>query len=214
MCGFSSVVKCRKVWYRNMNQKDEMKKNLIEEINSYYDHYVYMADVMKVYEHIEHFANYESDKLKIAPNFFKIVHASTIDSFMLTFARLYDNSEQTKSIQNLIDKCRKNISLFSDADAVSKKLIEFEDKMMNDEYISPAINTIKHRRDKIFVHNDKKFFNHPEKDSSYLPMYQLWVLRDFTKEVLTYLLEALGGKPVKETIYNNEELEKLFDKCK
>ena len=30
MCGFSSVVKCGKVWYRNMNQKDEMKKNLIE----------------------------------------------------------------------------------------------------------------------------------------------------------------------------------------
>ena len=190
-----------------------MKNDLIIEIYSYYDHYVYMADVMKVYEHIEHFVNYESDKLNIAPNFFKIVQASTIDSFILTFARLYDNSIQTKTIPNLINKCKKNLPLFSDKESVSKKLIEFENKMMNDEYISPAINTIKHRRDKIFVHNDKKFFNHPEKDNSHLPMYQLWFLRDFTKEVLIYLLDALGAKPVKETIYNNEELESLFAKC-
>ena len=196
-----------------MSSKEEMKKNLVKEINSYYDHYVYMADVMAVCEHIGHFANFESHKLEIAPNFFKIVHAATIDSFMLTFARLYDNSEQTKSIQNLIDKCRKNISLFSDDKNVSEKLVEFERKMKEDEYIAPAINTIKHRRDKIFVHNDKKFFNHPEKDNSHLPMYQLWFLRDFTKEVLIYLLYALGEKPVKDTIYNSEELENLFDKC-
>lgn len=197
-----------------MSSKEEMKKNLVKEINSYYDHYVYMADVMAVCEHIGHFANFESDKLEIAPNFFKIVHAATIDSFMLTFARLYDNSEQTKSIQNLIDKCKKNLFLFSDDKNVSEKLFEFECKMKEDEYIAPSISTIKHRRDKIFVHNDKKFFNHPEKDNSYLPMYQLWFLRDFTKEILTFLLDALGEKaPVKETIYNNEELEKLFDKC-
>lgn len=35
----------------------------------------------------------------------------------------------------------------------------------------------------MLVYNDKKYFFHPEKDNSYLPMYQLWMLRDFTKEV-------------------------------
>jgi len=39
-------------------------------------------------------------------------------------------------------------------------------------------------------------------------MYELWFLRDFTKEVLLYLLEELGEKPIKETIYNND-LEKI-----
>jgi len=92
---------------KGMNQKEVMRENLIEEINSYYDHYVYMADVMAVCEHIGHFANFESNKLEIAPNFFKIVHAATIDCFNITFARLYDNSRQTKSIANLISKCKK-----------------------------------------------------------------------------------------------------------
>lgn len=191
-----------------MSQKEEMKKNIIEEINSYYDHYVYMADVMAVYEHI---GNFDSNKLEIAPNFFKIVYASTIDSYMLTFARLYDNSEQTKSITNLIMKCRKNISLFNNIEEVESKLTEFEKRMETDEFLLPAIETIKHRRDKLFVHNDKKYFNHPEKDNSSLPMYQLWMLRGFTREVLIYLLGALGEQPQKEVIYNND-LEKLF--CK
>lgn len=186
-----------------------MKKNIIEEINSYYDHYAYMADVMAVCEHIGNFINFDSNKLEIAPNFFKIVYASTIDSYMLTFARLYDNSEQTKSITNLITKCRKNISLFNNIEEVESKLTEFEKRMETDEFLLPAIETIKHRRDKLFVHNDKKYFNHPEKDNSYLPMYQLWMLRDFTREVLIYLLGALGEQPQKEVIYNND-LEKMF----
>lgn len=192
-----------------MSQKEEMKKNIIEEINSYYDHYVYMADVMAVCEHIGNFINFDSNKLEIAPNFFKIVYASTIDSYMLTFARLYDNSEQTKSITNLITKCRKNISLFNNIEEVESKLTEFEKRMETDEFLLPAIETIKHRRDKLFVHNDKKYFNHPENDNSYLPMYQLWMLRDFTREVLVYLLGALGEQPQKEVIYNND-LEKML----
>ncbi len=192
-----------------MSKKEEMKKDLIEEINSYYDHYVYMADVMAVHNHMQSYVNQKSSKLEIAPNFFRIVYAATIDSFMLTLARLYDNSQQAKSMKNLIDKCKKNDFLFSGVENVNKKLIEFESKMNNDEYISKAIKIIKHRRDKIFVHNDKKFFIHPEKDTSHLPMYALWFLRDFTKEVLIYLLDALGEKPSKETIYD-KDLDNLF----
>lgn len=196
-----------------MTQKENIRNNLIEDINSYYDHYVFMADVMAVSDHIEHFARFDTNKLENAPNFFKIVHAATIDSFMLTFARLYDNSEQTKSIKNLIKKCKDNISLFENSEDVENKLNEYEKRMREDEYISSAIDIIKHRRDKIFVHNDKKFFNHPENDNSYLPMYQLWLLRDFTKEVLLYLLEKLGETPQKDVIYD-KDLIKLVEKEK
>lgn len=188
---------------------NDMKKNLIEDIKSYYEHYVYMADVMRVCDHIGEYEMFENEKLEIAPNFFRIVRAATIDSYMLTFARLYDNSEETKSIQNLIRKCKKNISLFFDKENVSKKLIEFECRMEDDEEISSAIKTIKHRRDKMFVHNDKKFFNHPEKDTSYLPIQQLGILRVFTKEVLIYLLGELDETPIRETTYDND-LDKLF----
>ena len=192
-----------------MGQKEQMKQNLIEEINSYYAHYVYMADVMAVHNHMQSYVNQDSKMLEVSPNFFKIVYAATIDCYMMTFARLYDNSEETKNMKNLIDKCKKNVFLFSDIENTNKKLIEFENKMNNDEYISPAIDIIKHRRDKIFAHNDKKFFIHQEKDPSRLPMYALWFLRDFTKEVLIYLLDALGEKPNKETIYN-EDLDNLL----
>ncbi len=187
-----------------MDQKEQMKQNLIEEINSYYDQYVYMADVMAVHKHMQSYANQNNQILDIAPNFFKIVHAATIDSFMLTFARLYDNSKQTKSIENLILKCKKNISLFDNMKEVEERLIDFETRMKTDEFLAPAIETIKHRRDKIFAHNDEKYFIHPEKDPSYLPMYELWFLRDFTKEVLIYLLKALDEKPIKDTIYDKD----------
>ena len=193
-----------------MDQKEEMKQNLIKEINSYYDHYVYMADVMAVHNHMQGYVNKKSSKLEIAPNFFRIVYAATIDSFMLTFARLYDNSKQTKSIENLILKCKKNISLFDNMKEVEKRLIDFETRMKTDEFLAPAIETIKHRRDKIFAHNDEKYFIHPEKDPSYLPMYELWFLRSFTKEVLLYLLKALGEEPIKETIYD-KDFENLFN---
>lgn len=187
-----------------MDQKEQMKQNLIEEINIYYEHYTYMADVMAVHDHIKHFYDYERNKLETAFNFFCIANAATYDSCILSLARLYDNSEKSKNIANLILKCKKNIFLFNNDKEVESKLIEFEEKMNNDTIVSPAINIIKYRRDKIFAHNDKKFFAHPENDDSYLPMYALWILRNFTKEVLSYLLKALGEKPIKETIYDND----------
>ena len=188
-----------------MDQKEQMKKNLIEEINSYYDHYVYMADVMAVHNHMQSYVNSNSQILEIAPNFFRIVYAATIDSYMLTFARVYDNSKQAKSIVNLISKCKESSSLFDNMkEEVEKRLTDFESRIKTDEILAPAIDLIKHRRDKIFAHNDEKYFIHPEKDNSYLPMYALWFLSSFTKEVLLYLLEALGEKPIKETIYDKD----------
>lgn len=65
------------------------------------------------------------------------------------------------------------------------------------------------RRDKIFAHNDKKFFVDPNKDESYLPMYQLWFLRDFTGEVIKFLLDELEFSDTKTTIYDRD-LSNLF----
>ena len=67
-----------------MGQKEQMKQNLIEEINSYYAHYVYMADVMAVHNHMQSYVNQDSKMLEVSPNFFKIVYAATIDCYMMT----------------------------------------------------------------------------------------------------------------------------------
>lgn len=48
---------------------------------------------------------------------------------MLTFMRLYDSSEQTKSISNLIDECKNNIFLFSNTEGVKRKLEVYKNKM-------------------------------------------------------------------------------------
>lgn len=190
---------------------NEMLKNIKIEIESYYDHYVYLADMMAVYQHI-------SDVLKTVKendagiNFLKITYAATIDSMMITFARLYDEDGNSKNINQLIEKCRKNSSLSIDKLELEKQLECFKNKLCNDEYLVPAVKTIKMRRDKMFAHNDKKFFNNPEKDTSYLPMYQLWFLRDYTKDLLQMLAHAYQITFSKDVIYDQDLNELVYNR--
>ena len=75
--------------------------------------------------------------------------------------------------------------------------------MKNDEFISHAIKTLIARRDSILVHNDKKFFGKKlKKDTSYLKMYHIWILCDFTEEVLNYLFSQLSSEEMLKTKYN------------
>lgn len=197
-----------------MNQKEKMKNDLLEEINSYYRHFVYLKDIHKVFDHLNKMQLDESGKQKLhqAPNFFMIVECGLIDSFMISLARLYDNSEDAKTIQALIKKSKRNISLFNSNSDVRAKLEEFENELDDaDGFISSAIETIKHRRDKMLVHNDKKYFQHPEKDNSHLPMYKIWMLIDFTEKLLNYLLQELSSESNLTTKYN-EDLDNLFKK--
>lgn len=83
-----------------------------------------------------------------------------------------------------------NAALFTNKKEIENRINEYKRKMKDDDYIPKAISTIKLRRDKIFAHNDRKFFVNPEKDDSYLPTYQLWFLRNFTGEVIHFLMDA------------------------
>ena len=127
----------------------------------------------------------------------KILESACVDAMMMEFSKFFDDSEQTKSIFNLLQKCETNICLFENKEDVLKQIRAFEDKYGKDEFISKGIKTLKMRRDKYFAHNDRQFFVNQDKDKSYLPMYNLWFMRDYIRDIIYYLYAELG-KDVKE----------------
>lgn len=190
-----------------MTQKEVMKNNLLKEIDGFFMQLVYLKDLIDVEEDIDDL----KEKMKCAPNFTLIVECALIDSYMLAFMKLYDKSEQAKTIPNLIKKCKANISLFPSQDETLAKLEEFETKICEDEYIAHAINTLIIRRDSVHVHNDNKYFGEKlQNDKTYLKKYHIWFLRDFTEEVLVYLFSQLSSEEHRKTKYN-KDLSDLFE---
>lgn len=189
-----------------MKQKDEMIQNLLNEIDGYFIQLVYLQDLMSVEKDITEL----EDKMQNAPNFTLIVKCALIDSFMLAFMKLYDKSEKTKTIPNLIKKCKKNIHLFSNDKDVANKLNEFETKLNKDEYITHAIKILRVRRDSLYAHNDSKYFGkNMENDKTFLPMFELWALRDFTDEILKYVFKQLSDDEPRKIKYD-ADLKKLI----
>jgi len=190
-----------------MNQKEQMKKNLLDEIDGYCMQLVYLKDLISVEEDIDEVR----EKMQSAPNFSLIVECALVDSYMLTLMKLYDKSEKAKTIPNLIKKCKNNINLFPSKEDTLRKLGEFETKMNEDEYIVHAVNVLIVRRDSIQAHNDGKYFGKKLlNDKTYLKTYHIWFLRNFTEEVLSYLFSQLSSEKIRETKYN-KDLRRLFD---
>ena len=116
-----------------MGAKEIMLENIKTEIASYYDHYVYLADMIEVYQHLDKVLSIVQ-KEGIGINFLKITPAATIDSMMMNLSRLFDDDKKSKSILQLIDKCRKNSSLLDDISFFEKHLINLNIslKLMNE----------------------------------------------------------------------------------
>ena len=180
-----------------------MLENIKTEIASYYDHYVYLADMIEVYQHLDKVLS-TVQKESIGINFLKITPAATIDSMMMNLSRLFDDDKKSKSIPQLIDKCRNHSHLLDDKSSFKKELDEFKDAIKTDECLSSAVEIIKMRRDKLFAHNNEKFFNEPNKDDSYLAMYKIWMLRDFIKKVLLFFGKSFEVNFTKNIIYNSD----------
>ena len=189
-----------------MNQKDEMTKNLLEDLDDYFMQLVYLKDLLSVQKDIEH----STEKLQYAPNFTLIVECALSDSYMLVLMKLYDKSEKAKTIPNLIKKCKKNINLFPFKSDTLAKLDEYETKILEDEFISHAIKTLMSRRDSYYAHNDKKYFGkNLVNDTSNLKMYHIEFLVSFTEDVLDYLFSQLASEKMRTTKYN-QDLSNLF----
>lgn len=182
-----------------VSQEEKMKENLIKDINGYFMQLVYIKDLINVSEDIDK----NEKNLKSAPNFALIISCALVDSYMLALMKLYDKSNKANTIPNLIKKCKNNIHLFPLNNDVKNKLNEFQEKIENDEYILHTINTLRIKRDSILVHNDKKYFGEKLKnDTSYLKKYHIWILLNFTEEVLNYLFSQLSFEETLKTKYN------------
>lgn len=168
-----------------MNAFDTMKKNLSEKIKDYTMHLAYIQDLITVY-------NLTFEKEIISEEYKLVTTCGLYDSFSIALARLYDKSKQAETIPNLLDKCIKNAHLIDDKEYLIK-LKKFKDRLSTEEDISAAIETLSLRRDKLYAHNDTEYFGKKiSSDKSYLPMYQIWFLVAFTKEVLLYLSEEFN----------------------
>lgn len=192
-----------------MNQKEKMTKNLLEALDDFFMQLAYLKDLLSV----ENDMADSKEKLQCAPNFTLIVECALIDSYTLVLMKLYDKSEKAQTIPNLIKKCKKNSHLFPSPSDTLSKLNEFESKINQDEYISHAIKTLMSRRDSIYAHNDKKYFGKKAvNDTSNLKMYHIWLLTNFTEEVLDYLFSQLSSEESRKTKYN-KDLSNLLKKA-
>ena len=190
-----------------MNQKEKMRKYLLEELDDYFMQLVYLKDLLSVEEEIHR----SEDRLQSAPNFTLIVECALIDSYMMLLMKLYDKSDKTQTIPNLIKKCKNNIALFKAPNDTLSKLNEFEARLSQDDCISHAIKTLTNRRDSIYAHNDKKYFGKKLiKDTSYLKMYHIWNLVNYTEEVLNYLFSQLSSNEEKRKTKYDKDLSNLL----
>lgn len=184
-----------------MNQKENMIKNFLDELDDYYMQLVYLKDLLNVADDMDN----NNEKLQCAPNFTLIVECALEDSYMLALMKLFDKSGKARTIQNLIKKAKANKHLFPSPNDTLNKLNEFETKIDQDEFISHAIKTLTDIRDTIHTHNDKKYFGkNLANDNSYFKMYHIWFLVDFAEEVLNYLFSQLSSKESRKTKYNND----------
>lgn len=178
------------------NQQSVMTENLIKEIQTYYEHYLTIRNEVDLHDELFTMTLKEQgiENWNRAPFFFGLVFNALSDSFSMSLARLFDKSGKAKSMMSLITKCKKNISLFQNPKDVQSKLEAFEQELMSDQMICGAIPALRDRRDKLYAHNDKKYFVEPEKVLQQpVHMYQIWMLLDKIDILLNALLSELSA---------------------
>lgn len=183
-----------------------MKADILRDIIGYFGQIAYTKDLLAVKQDIER----NKERLQSAPNFTFIVECALQDSYLLALMRLYEESQyeesqQIRTISNLIKKCEKNIHLFPSQNDTLQKLEEFRKKLKENSFISYAIEVLRTRRDHAHVHNDKQYFGFKIlNDDSSLDRNHIIVLIEFAEEVLNYLFSQLSSDDAIKPTYNQD----------
>lgn len=190
-----------------MNQKEKMKTDLLNEIEGYVMQLNYVKDLTQVKADIKK----NREKMQCAPCFTLITECALSDAYLLAFMRLYDKSQQAKTIPNLIKKCRANADIFPSKEETLLKLDEFEKNLNEDEDIACVVKTLTTWRDSFHVHNDCKYFGEKlQNDKPALKTSQIILLENFTDRILDYLFSQLSSEEVPKPKYDRD-LEKLLE---
>lgn len=198
------------------SQKFIMRENLVKEIQVYYKHYVSIRNEVDVHDELYKMllSSCETSNWHRARCFFEVVYDALANSFSMSLARLFDKSEKSKSISALIKKCKNNSSFFQHPQQVEERLDAFAKELCDDELLCYTYSTLLERRDKLYAHNDKKYFTYPEKIMQKpLRMYQIWILLDKVEQLLSYLLCELSAEIPKDIKKYKEynDLNNLFN---
>lgn len=183
------------------NQQLTMRENLVKEIQTYYKHYLAVQNEVDVRDELFRMTLCEQGTANWnrAHFFFEVIFDALSDSLSISLARLFDKSEKSKSIPALIEKCKMNINLFQHPQDIQAALDSFSQELLNDELLRNAVPTLQERRDKLYAHNDKKYFVEPEKVfQKPLHMYQIWILLEKIEQLLIYLLSELSAEIPKD----------------
>ena len=186
------------------------KEYLIEYTRNFYEQYLYMVDIHNTCQdsHIAEQYGYPDTKI-----YFFMVASACIDSYMMTLARLYDKNSDT--IYKLINTCKENKNFFANPEEMFNFITEKGRFLKNDKFLKNAVAVIRHRRNKYIAHNDVEYFSHSQpsdkavQDSSYMPLYEVWMLINFIGDLLKQILIGLGIKPEMQCKYNRDFF-KLF----
>ena len=196
-----------------MNINTITKEKLIEYTRNFYEQYLYLCDIHNIYQDSHIAEVYGNPDTKM---YFCMVASACIDSYMMTLARLYDKkSRNSDTIYKLIRICKYNKNFFANPEKMFDFLTERGEFLKKEEFLNNAITVIRHRRNKYIAHNDAEYFSHSllsdkaVQDHSYMPFYEVWMLVNFTGDLLEKILAGLGVKPDMNCKYNREFF-KLF----
>lgn len=207
------------------------RAKLIEEIKRYLYELKMINDQIIVYSLIAECKNDDAclGKLNIAPVFFTVTVHSLTSSILLAVARLYDIDSSEKTIIKLINMCKVNANLFDITKVhgyidetnqeVETKVIyrsnfgdfieEIESRYLEIKH-SEQLKKIKTLRDKIFAHNDKKYFI----DQSEAPVINVDEVNNIiesTYKTLSDLLLYLNGELFSPKSENSNDFIKLIE---
>lgn len=175
-----------------LNLSECRKNELIADIKTFYEQYLYVKDIIDVYLDAET----AEEKLGKAKTFFMMSASACVDSFFMTLARLYDVQRDSRTIYSLLKICKYNSSVFDNESMLIERINEFE-KILKKSSIKETIDVIIHRRNKYFAHNDKIYFRHDKVDDSAiqdrkrLSTFDICSLVIFTGNILKFLAENL-----------------------
>lgn len=170
------------------NQKESMLMQVKNQITTYCKQIAYLNDLFELQREL---TPIEDDKEWLEG--VCLINAAAYDAAFIAIAKLVsDKGEQTANIWKLIETIRKNDCLFEEEIRINilRSTDECEQKLTKD--YKHVINKIKARRDRLIVHNDRKYFGKMEKYTEIIHNYELWEVSAVIDTYLSELVKYLG----------------------
>ena len=192
---------------------DNDQESLLRQAEDIGEHSCYAKDCYRAYFSIFYAIKNDNQRINLAPGFFTIVMHSLLTTILLTLARLYDDREEV-SLKKLISQCSKYASLDNDSENIQKLRQLIDEANADIEKLSSAIVNLESRRDKIYAHNDKSYFNQTQKMLDDFPIQQqeLEKLLNLAGNFVFYLQNIFDVQPIMPYSENSDDLAKLLQR--